>query len=54
MYKIGDKIKVKTDKNIYKIICTYFIGFASYAVIENIDTYENKEINTSDIIKKVK
>jgi len=54
MYKIGDKIQLKHDKNTYKVVYTYFIGFASHAIVENIDTYENKEVLIADINKKVK
>ena len=53
LYKVKDIVKIKDDKNKYRIVELYYIGFMSYALIEDTETYDLKEVRTDNIVKKL-
>ena len=52
--KIKDIVRIKNSKIKYRVQDIKYIGFSSYLLLENMDTYEVIEFQNSDLIIKVK
>lgn len=53
-FAIKDIVTIKNSKTKYQVQDIKYIGFSSYLLLENTDTYEVIEFQNSDLLIKVK
>jgi len=54
IFAIKDIVRIKNSPIKYRVQDIKYIGFSSYLLLENMDTYEVIEFQNSDLLTKVK